>query len=476
MECNTQALVLAAGKSTRFSTHLTKLSAPLCGQEMIVYPLKLLKDLSIKTTAVVGYQKELVTTIIKNHNLDVECIEQPTPRGTGHAVLSTRDSWFADTLLILNGDAPLIKPEHIQALMRNHTEKKATISFIAAHNADPSITGYGRVITGNGRIAIIEQREFTGDPEKECRLNAGIYLINRSFLEQTLSSLEPHAQGELYITDLIKKASDQGERIEVIDIPFDFARGINTLKELWVAEHIIKSDLILTMMNKGVRFAAPQSVQIDLDVTIGSDSFIGYGVHLRKGTRIGNNVMIDAFSVLDNAHIHNDVLVHPHSVISNAEIKSGCTVGPFAHIHRNSTLQPQSMVGNFVEVSKSSLGKKSKAKHLAYLGQAQIGEQVTIGAGTITCNYNGVTKNTTTIKDNAFIGSNAALVAPVTVSEGAIVAAGSVITQDVPAQALAIAREKQVNKENYAGRLQEKYRASRPLPQNPKKFTQSEAK
>ena len=181
----TQAIVLAAGKSTRFNTTATKLSFTLCGQEMITYPLNVLKDLSIKTTIVVGYQKESVISIIKKHNIDAECIEQTSQKGTGHAVLCTKNSWVADTLLILNGDAPLIKSEHIKALIAQHIAAQATISFITAYNADPSVTGYGRVITDNGRIAIVEQKEFMGDPETECRLNAGMYLINRSFLEKT---------------------------------------------------------------------------------------------------------------------------------------------------------------------------------------------------------------------------------------------------------------------------------------------------
>lgn len=452
-----QAILLAAGKSTRFNTSLTKLSFTICGQEMIAYPLRVLANLGIRTTLVVGYQKDVVLDIVEKYGYNIEYIEQTAQKGTGHAVLCTRDFWSADTILILNGDVPLLKEEHITAVIERHQTTDATITFATACNADPSVIGYGRVIEENGSIAIVEQRDFKGDPTIQHRLNAGIYAIKRSFLERELPNLPASPFGEVYITDLIKKASESKERIELIDLPFDYVRGINTLKELWMAEHIKKSDIILHWMQHGVRFAAPQSVHIDLDVTLGADSFIGYGVQLRNATRIGQNVHVDAFSIIDNALIHDEVIIHSHSVISNAEVHTASQIGPFAHVHKETILHPQSVVGNFVEVSKSSLGMKSKVKHLSYLGNAQVGTQVNIGAGAITCNYNGVAKHTTTIKDHAFIGTNASLIAPVTIGEGAIVAAGSAISKDVPDAALAIARAHQINKEQYAPVLKKRY-------------------
>ena len=467
MQTTVQAILLAAGKATRFNTSLTKLSFTICGQEMIAYPLHLLSQLNIRTTLVVGYQKEVVLDIVQKHGFSVDYVEQTAQKGTGHAVLCTQEFWEAEHILILNGDVPLIKEEYIQSLIDRHTSTQAAITFITAYNADPSITGYGRVIQDDSGISIVEQRDFKGDPAIHCRLNAGIYLIKRSFLQKTLSTLTPSAHGELYITDLIKKACEQKERVEMIDVAFDYIRGVNTLRELWIAEHIQKSDIILQWMNKGVRFAAPQSVHIDLDVHIGADSYIGYGVQLRNTTRIGHNVHVDAFSIIDNALIHDGALIRSHSVISNSEVHTACQVGPFAHVHRETILHPQSCVGNFVEVSKTSLGQKSKAKHLTYLGNAQIGNQVNIGAGTITCNYNGVSKHTTTIKEGAFIGSNSCLIAPVTVGAQSITAAGSVITQDVPDEALAIARAHQANKEHYAPLLKERYLgAQQNAPQN----------
>ncbi len=452
-----QAIILAAGKSSRFNTSLTKLSFTICGQEMIAYPLRLLSNLSIKSTLVVGYQKEVLLDIIKKYNYSCEYVEQSQQKGTGHAVLCSKESWAAENILILNADVPLLNEDHLISLIEKHSSSDATITFAAAYNADPSVTGYGRIIMEDGSLSIVEQRDFTGDPSSHCRLNAGIYLIKRSFLEAELPHLPASSSGEFYITDLIKKASKAGERVEIVDLPFDYVRGVNTLKELWVAEHIKKSDIIAHWMNQGVRFAAPQSVHIDLNVTLDADSFIGYGVQLRNGTKIGCSVHIDAFSIIDNARIHDGAIIYSHSVVQNAEVHTASQIGPFAHIHKESVLYPQSVVGNFVEVSKSTIGLKTKAKHLAYIGNAEVGAHANIGAGTITCNYNGVSKHVTTIKDRAFVGVNTSLIAPVTIGEGAFIAAGSVITQDVPEDALAIARMEQINKEQYASKLKERY-------------------
>ena len=454
-----RAILLAAGKSTRFGTSQTKLSHTLCGQEMIAYPIQLLASLGLKTTVVVGYQKETVSKIVQAYRADIDIVEQTVQRGTGDAVLCTRHLWDAEDLLILNGDVPLLEAHQIETLLAQHRKTGATISFMATQTSDPSCTGYGRIITTEGRIAIIEQRDFTGDSTLPCLLNAGIYLIKRSFLESTLPTLESNGH-ELYITDLIKKASDTNNHIEILTVPFETVRGINTLKELAQTEQSKKASLIDLWMSKGVRFTDPQSVHIDTTVTIGADSTIGAGVQLRNGTHIGSQVRIDAFCILDNATIHTGANILSHCVISNAEVHTASQVGPFAHVHRGTILQSQTVIGNFVEVSKSTVGKKSKAKHLAYLGQAHIGQQVNIGAGTITCNYNGVSKHTTTIKDNAFIGSNVSLIAPVTIGQESVVAAGSTITENVPAHALAIARQRQTTKEQYTPRIKPAHQTS----------------
>ena len=456
MSSSTEAILLAAGKSSRFNTSATKLSFTICGQEMIRYPLNLLASMGLKTTVVVGYQQEAIRKILDTHNYNVTCVEQGMQKGTGHALLCTKEFWTHERVLIMNGDAPLLTSSHLTELIQRHEESKATISLIASFNADPTITGYGRIVREGKTIAIVEQREFTGDPTKECLLNAGVYLIERSFLEETVAAFETHPGGEIFITDLVKKASDAHLHVEVVTVPFDYTRGINTLKELWVAERLVTSELISGWMEKGVRFFSPESVSLDVDVTIEPDTTIGHGVQLRKGTRIGRGVTIEGYSVITGAVISDSAKIFSHSVIADSIIHKGAHVGPFAHVHKQSSCHTQSVVGNFVEVSKSTIGALSKAKHLTYLGQAHIGKEVTIGAGTITCNFDGTKKHQTIIKDHAFIGSNSALIAPITIGQDAIIAAGSTITQDVPANALAIARQRQVTKKDYAPLIRQK--------------------
>ncbi|MBA3954938.1 bifunctional UDP-N-acetylglucosamine diphosphorylase/glucosamine-1-phosphate N-acetyltransferase GlmU [Candidatus Dependentiae bacterium] len=455
-----QALILAAGKSSRFNTAASKLTFTLCGQEMIAYPVQTLCQLAIPVTVILGYQKEQIRSILEKYTFNnVHYSEQIEQRGTGHAVLSTQKAWHADNILVLNGDMPLINKEIIQELIDTHEQSHATITFVTAHNPDTALGGYGRVIKENGTVAIVEARDFTQDPAEHCCINAGIYLIKRSFLEQELPNLEINrASGELYITDLIKRASDKKQKIETVNAPFDLVRGVNTLKELWVAEQIKKAEIIHYWMDKGVRFMAAQNVAIDQQVALESDTVIGAGVQLRGTTRIASGCTIDAFSIITNSLIGARSTVLSHSVITNSILEEQVQVGPFAHIHRSSTLKDNSVIGNFVEVSKSIVGAKTKAKHLAYVGQSVIGESVTVGAGTVTCNYNSVSKNTTHVEDNVFIGSNTTLIAPVTLGKDCFIAAGSTITHSVPSEALAIARSRQENKPDYAVKLKERYK------------------
>lgn len=454
---NLQAVLLAAGKSTRFKTEQSKLVFPICGQEMILYPISLFQKMGIPTTIIVGYQKELIQECVSSKYPEVTYAEQTVQRGTGDAVLCSKPYWNAEHILIMNGDCPLVAEHVIEDLISKHLLNNAAISFVTSHNSDPTLQGYGRVIKEAGIIKVIEQKDFRGDPSLECCINAGIYLIKRQFLEKNLEHIQPNAlTGEIYLPELIRMAAAQKLHVETIHVPFDYVRGVNTLKELWTAEHIKRSELVGHWMSQGVRFSAPQSVHLDLDVTIGSGSVIGSGAILLKGTRIGTHSFIDAFSVISNSIIHDNVTIFSHSVIHDSVIHSEAQVGPFAHIRNKSTVGISATIGNFVEMSASTMGHNSKAKHLSYLGTAQIGSNVNIGAGTITANFNGYTKNTTVIKDNASIGSNCSLVAPVTVGQEAMTAAGSTITNDVPDNALAIARSRQENKPDYADKIRAK--------------------
>lgn len=449
-----QAIVLAAGKSTRFNTGKTKLLEKLCGQEMILYTTQLLTQLNIPVTLIVGYQKDSIEEVVrKAHTNSVSFVVQEEQRGTGHAVMCSQSSWNKELLLVMNGDMPLVPASIIEKLYETHHQNNADISFVTAHVSGDA-RGYGRVINNGQDIAIVEEKDFIGDISEHCCVNAGIYLIKKSFLQEHINELPQSAVSkEFYITDLIKVASKKGKKVATLSAPFDQVRGVNTFHELWAAEHIKRGELIKSWMDKGVHFSVAQNVHIDLDVIIGSGTFIGCGVHLLRGTVIGTNSTIHEFTALENAHIGNSTEILAHTIIKDSTVGNNAIVGPFAHVREHSSIGDFATIGNFVEIKKSTLGNGTKAKHLSYLGDASIGNQVNIGAGTITCNHDGQHKHATQIGNDAYIGSNNTLVAPLTISANAFTAAGSVITQDVPQDALAIARARQVNKEGYAKKL-----------------------
>lgn len=454
MPMNLQAIVLAAGKSKRFKTGKSKLAEKICGREMILYPINLLSSLDIHTTVVVGYQKETINEIITSHQKqDIQFVVQEEQHGTGHAILCAQDAWQEDHILVLNGDMPLLTQEIIVALYNKHIKEDASISFVVAHNDDPSSAQYSRVINDGRTIKIVEAEEFNGELHEHCYVNAGVYIVSKKFLEQNIQEIKQNeVKNEFIASDLVKIASQKNLSIASISAPFDCIRGINNMQELWAAEQVKRAELVRHWMSEGVRFATPHRTHLDIDVTIGAGTYIGAGVNIFGKTSIGQQCTIEPNTLLENATLESHVTVYSHSVIKNAHIGAHAQVGPFAHVHSNSFIDKKAVIGNFVEVTRSSVGRASKAKHLAYLGDAQIGQEANIGAGTITCNYDGVTKQKTVIGDNAFIGSNNSLVAPVTVEKNAYTAAGSVITEKVPEGALGIGRARQVNKENYAGK------------------------
>ncbi len=458
MNNNVQAIILAAGKSTRFNTDTTKLAEAICGQAMILYPTKLLAQLNIATTIVVGYQQEIVRNLIaKQHTETIEFVVQEKQEGTGHALACTKASWKKNHILVLNADVPLITADIITMLYEEHIKNNAAISFVRSCCTDETGKGYGRIVKEDNRIAIVEAKDFTGDISKHCCINAGIYLIKKDFLENYIATLnDNNASKEFYITDLVKIASENNLTVATLQAPFDTIRGINTFQELYKVEEIQRRKLINYWMDNGVRFSFPQQTHIDLEVVIGAGSFIGGYVYLKGNTIIGRNSIVNEHSSLDNVIVEDNVIVHSHCVIKNSFIQSHAQVGPFAHLRSQTTIGQNSAIGNFVEVKNSTVDAHSKAKHLAYIGDATIGSHVNIGAGTITCNYDGTNKHKTIIEDNAFIGSNNTLVAPITIGNNAFTAAGSTITYDVADNALAIARSHQINKADYATKLKNK--------------------
>jgi bifunctional UDP-N-acetylglucosamine pyrophosphorylase/glucosamine-1-phosphate N-acetyltransferase len=444
-----QAIVLAAGKSTRLNNGRNKLTEHICGQPMIIFTTKMLKDLQIRTTIVVGQHKEQIRHCLEAYSQEVSYISQDAANGTGHALLCTKNTWEQDHILVLNGDMPLITTDIIEKLYEKHLATNASISFVIAHNTDPD-TGYGRVIIDNENIKIVEAKEYTGETSEHCCINAGIYLIKKDFLLHAIDLVQPNqTTGEYHITDLVAIACQEHLIVTTMVAPFDRVRGINNQHELWAAEQIQRANIIKDWMEQGVRFSVAHNVHIDLNVQIGSGSYIGCGTHILYGSRIGKNCHIHENVSLEETFVGDDTTIYPFTVAKNTVIGQRSYIGPFAHL-QESTVSDDTTIGNFVEIKRSTVGSGSKAKHLAYIGDAEIGKSVNIGAGTITCNYDGVQKHKTVIKDNVFIGSNNTLIAPLTIEENSFTAGGSTITQDIPQNTLAVARSLQINKVGYA--------------------------
>ncbi len=450
-----RAIVLAAGRATRFKTKKSKMLFPICGRPMVLYPLRAVESLHIPITVVLGYQHELVRSTIENNSVkNTSFVIQKELLGTGHAVMCTAETWAdADDLIILNGDMPLVKEGTLKKVLEVHEQAHATITFVTTYAQNPK--GYGRVIEHDGRYTLVEEKDCTPEQRLVQEVNAGIYVINRAWLEQNISLIVPSkVTGEYYLPDWINLASQQNKVIKTVAVAYDEIRGVNTFQELWVAERFKRDELITGWMLQGVYFANPETVRIEGDVTIGAGTMIDAGVHLKGHTTIGSECMIGMSSIIDNSTIGDETEIYPFSYVQDSVIQNQVHVGPYARLRGNVVLENKAEIGNFVELKNTIIGQGSKAKHLAYLGDATIGEKVNIGAGTITCNYDGFKKHKTCIENNVFVGSNNTLVAPVCLEEGCYTAAGSTITQDVPADSLAIARARQTNKVDYVHRLQ----------------------
>lgn len=329
-----QAIVLAAGRAKRFNTATSKLLATICGQEMVLYVTKALEELNIATTAVIGYQADSVKKVVETaHGHSVHFVVQEKQGGTGHAVLCTKDCWHCDNILVMNGDMPLVTPDIIGALCDAHLKTNAVASIVVAHDIDPT-GAYGRIVKSGNSLKIVEAKEFTADIAEHPYINAGIYLFKRSFIESYLPNLEANkTSNELHITDLIAIASNNKEVIATIAVPFDRVRGINTLKELWQAEQIKRSDIMTYWMLQGVRFTMPHTCHIDLPVRIGAGTCIEGGVMLRGQTIIGSNCYIANGSNISDTILADHVVIRPFSILENVRVKAGTVVGPFAYVH-----------------------------------------------------------------------------------------------------------------------------------------------
>ncbi len=446
-------VILAAGKGTRLKSALAKVLHRAGGRSLVEHVVRACLPLKPREiVAVVGHQADDVTTAVEP--LGAKTVLQEPQRGTGHAMLVARRaiSSRAKFVIILPGDAPLIRTETLAALARAHHEGGAAATILSAEIENPS--GYGRVVRmDDGSVAgIVEDSALTPEQRPIREINSSIYCFSLDKLWPCLAALKPqNVHKELYLTDAIAMLRQKGEKVQAVRAADpDEVLGCNTRADLAEVDAVFRRRKRAAIMDAGVTIELPETVLIDPEVTVGADTRIEPGVQLLGKTRIGAACTIRTGSVLLDAVLEDNVLVKPYTMVSASHLSRGTQAGPFAHLRDGARLEENARVGNFVEVKKSVLGEGVKSMHLTYLGDARVGSGTNIGAGTITCNYDGVHKNPTTIGKRVFIGSDTALVAPVRVGDGAYVGAGSVITKNVPPDALGLARGHQINKLGWA--------------------------
>jgi bifunctional UDP-N-acetylglucosamine pyrophosphorylase/glucosamine-1-phosphate N-acetyltransferase len=447
-------VVLAAGKGTRLKSSLAKVLHRAGGRALVEHVVRACGPLKAKkTVVVVGHQAEAVTAVVEP--LGAVSVPQVPQKGTGHAMqVARRALGNAKFAIVLPGDAPLIRTETLKALLAAHRAAGASATILTAVLADPS--GYGRILrkSGDQVAAIVEESQLAESQLEVNEINSSIYCFTLKNLWPALAKVKPNNKHrEIYLTDAVAVMAANGETV-VAQVAEDSREvlGCNTRIDLAGVDRVFREWKRDALMNSGVTIQLPETVLIDPDVAAGEDTTIEPGVQLLGATKIGARCVIRSGSVLADAVLGDDVIVEAHSAIAQSRLDSDVVIGPFARLRGGTHLKSGARIGNFVEVKNSTVGEGTKAMHLTYLGDARIGTKTNIGAGTITCNYDGFHKHPTTIGSRVFIGSDSALVAPVRVGDNAYVAAGSTITENVPADALGIARGRQVNKVKWASK------------------------
>jgi bifunctional UDP-N-acetylglucosamine pyrophosphorylase/glucosamine-1-phosphate N-acetyltransferase len=436
-------LILAAGLGTRMKSGRAKVLHKLGGLPLITYVCRTAQSLNpAKIYVVVGHQAAEVERAVQTEVGDkADFATQTEQRGTGDAVMAARAQLEnSDSLvLVLSGDVPLIRAATLESFTAQHRASGAACSILSVRLENP--TGYGRMVRSEDEkfLRIVEQKDATAEEQKVKEINSGIYCFDAHKLFAALKRVGPtNKQGEYYLTDVPQILLADGEKINVyLHGDAREVSGINTRAELAEFENLMRRSTIRKLMiEAGVTFLDPSHAYISAEAQLGKDCIIYPDVAIEGKTTIGENCEIRSGTRITNSRLGSNVVVKDHCVIIDSEIESNCAVGPFAHLRMNTLLEEGSVVGNFVETKKSKLGRRSKAMHLTYLGDATIGQNTNIGAGTVTCNYDGKDKHQTIIEDNVRIGSDTMLVAPVTVGKGSVTAAGSVVTEDVPPDTL----------------------------------------
>jgi len=452
-------VVLAAGKGTRMKSRIPKVLHEAAGLPLIECVLRAGDALDPQsTTVVVGHLADRVRAVL-GKRLGLRFALQEPQLGTGHALMQAEPQLRAatGTVLLLYGDVPLLRAATLRTLVDAHRARKAAATVLTARVGDPH--GYGRIIRTNGRItAIVEEKDATREQRAIDEINSGIYAFDLAPLFGSLTSLRAaNAQGEYYLTDLVRTYADAGLTVDTVtvDDPWEIT-GVNSRKELADVTAILNARRNEELMAAGVTLIDPASTWIGPDVSVGADTIIHPNVHLEGRTRIGSGCVVHASVRIIDSILDDGAVINNFCVITESHVASGAVVGPFAHVRPQSDIREGAHVGNFVELKKTTIGKGSKANHLSYLGDTTIGEKVNIGAGTITCNYDGVHKHQTVIEDGAFIGSDTQLIAPVTVHTGAYVGTGTTVREDVPGGALAVSAGKQRNIEGWVEKKKQK--------------------
>lgn len=454
---NRFAVILAAGQGTRMKSRLYKVLHSVCGKPMVQHVVDQIAQVGVEeTVVVVGHGAEKVREQLGD---SITYVLQEEQLGTGHAVMQA-EPLLKDkegVTIVLCGDTPLITKETMESLLKFHEENHAKATILTAKTDDP--TGYGRIIRDSQGLVqrIVEHKDATDEERMIKEINTGTYCFDNSVLFAALKHVgNKNVQGEYYLPDVIEILQNNNELIAAFETAsFDETLGVNDRIALASAESIMRSRINTEHMRKGVTILDPKNTYIEAEVTIGMDTIIKPGTMLLGKTNIGENCVIGPNTEIIGSRIGNETIIK-QSVVSNSEIGNEVNIGPFAHIRPDSQISDEVKIGNFVEIKKSKFGKGSKASHLSYIGDAEIGSNVNLGCGSITVNYDGKNKYLTKVEDGAFVGCNSNLIAPVTIGKNSYIAAGSTITNDVPESALAIARERQIIKHEYVNKLKEK--------------------
>jgi bifunctional UDP-N-acetylglucosamine pyrophosphorylase/glucosamine-1-phosphate N-acetyltransferase len=457
METNNLAIaIMAAGKGTRLKSKRPKVLHEIGGRALLLHVIAAARKVvpAGDIYCIIGHEADRVRAAVESTG--VQFVLQPEQRGTGHALQMVK-AFFAlsgqplpENLLVLSGDVPLIRPETIASIRDTHLREQAAMTILTAVPTDP--TGYGRVIRrthGSPEVtAIVEQKSLKPDQLNTPEINSGIYCFRTAALFEKLDQLDTNnAHGEFYLTDVAAMLVADNQRVVAVKADsVDEVLGANTIAEMMHLDAAMRLNTARRLMAAGVTIFRPETTVIDSEVEVGPDTTIEPFVQLLGATKIGSDCRIRSYSVIQNTTIGDNVTIRNGCIIDSSTIADAAIIGPYSHLRPESRIGERAHVGNFVETKKVTIGAGSKANHLNYLGDAVIGANTNIGAGAITCNYDGVLKHQTTIGDNVFVGSDATLVAPVTIESNSYIAAGSSITDDVPSGALALGRARQVTK------------------------------